>query len=66
MLVNQPSKMPTNKLMVAAMVAPAVTEVWGIILADLYPQLAGPAVSGLAGAVAALVVGYYVRDRANV
>lgn len=64
-LVNQPSALPTRKLTVAAMIAPAVTEAWGAILADLYPPVSGPEVSMFVGALAGLAVGYFVRDRAN-
>lgn len=64
-LVDQPTKRPTNKLMISALVAPAVTEAWGAIMADVYAPLAGAEVSMLVGSVAALVVGYFVRDRAN-
>ncbi len=64
-LVKQPSAVPTRKLAVAAMVGPAVTEIWGAAMADLYPPLAGESASLLAGGLAALVVGYFVRDRAN-
>lgn len=64
-LVNQPSKRPTNKLAVAVAIGPAATEAWGSVMADLYPPLAGPSVSMLAGALAALAIGYFVKDRAN-
>lgn len=65
-LVNQPTSLPTNKLMVATLIGPAATEVWGQVMTDLYPTLAGPAMSMLAGGVAAMLVGYFVKDRANV
>ena len=65
-LVNQPSAMPTNKLMVATLVGPAATEVWGQVMSGLYPSLAGPAMSMLVGGIAALLIGYFVKDRANV
>lgn len=65
-LVNQPSALPTRKLTVAAMIAPAVTEAWGAFMTDVYPPVAGPEVSMLVGATAALLLGYFVRDRANV
>ena len=58
--------LPTNKLAVAAMVGPAATEVWQAVMLDLYAPLAGSAMSALVGALAALAVGYFVRDRANV
>lgn len=64
-LVNQPTKRPTNKLMISALVAPAVTEAWGAVMADIYTPLSGPEVSMLVGALAALAAGYFVRDRAN-
>jgi len=65
MTVDQPSKRPTNKLMVAAAIGPAAGEVWGAVMAGIYPPLAGPEMSFLVGAVVALIVGYFVRDRAN-
>ena len=65
-LVNQPSALPTNKLAVAAAIGPAASEVWAAFLAGPYPELAGPAMQVLVGAVAALLAGYFVRDRANV
>lgn len=69
-LVNQPDNWPTRKLMVAAAVGPAAVEAWpglvALVTPDLVPVLAGPGVSGLVGAFAALAVGYFVRDRANV
>ena len=65
-LVNQPSAMPTNKLMVAAAVGPAVTEVWGAVMSDLYAPVAGVETSFLMGAAAALALGYLIKDRPNV
>lgn len=65
-LVKQPGYAPTNKLMVAAAVGPAATEAWGAVVATVYPPLAGPEISYFVGLCAALVVGYFVRDRANV
>lgn len=64
--VSQPTLRPTNKLMTAVAIGPAVTEVWGAVMADLYPALAGPEMSILAGALAAAFFGYMVRDQANV
>ena len=64
-LVTQPSAMPTRKLAVAAAIGPAVTEAWGAVMAGIYPPLAGPEVSLLAGMMAALMLGYFVKDRAN-
>lgn len=64
--VSQPSKMPTNKLMTAVAIGPAVTEAWGAVMADIYPPLAGPEVSILVGALAAAAIGYLVKDRPNV
>jgi hypothetical protein len=65
-LVRQPSNLPTNKLSVAVMIGPAATEAWGAVMATIYPPLAGPEMSVLVGALAALVVGWFVPDRANV
>lgn len=65
-LASQPNALPTNKLAIAALVGPAVTELWPGIMADLWPALAGgPATAALAGAAAALIVGWFVPDRAN-
>ena len=65
-LVNQPSVLPTRKLAVAAMIGPTITEIWGGVMLDVYPPLAGDVTSMLVGGLAALVVGYFTRDRANV
>lgn len=65
-LVRQPSALPTNKLSVAVMIGPAATEAWGAVMATVYPPIAGPEMSVLVGALAALVVGWFVPDRANV
>lgn len=62
-LANQPDFLPSNKLTVAAMIGPAVVEVWQVVA---HAALAGPAMSALVGSVVALVVGYFVDDRANV
>lgn len=64
--VNQPSARPTNKLMVAALVGPAVTEAWQNVMLEIYLPLAGESVGMLMGGLAALAVGYMVRDRPNV
>ena len=64
--VNQPSALPTNKLMVATAVGPVVTEVWAGVMAEILPALAGPEMSLFAGMIATLVVGYFVPDRPNV
>lgn len=65
-MARQPSALPTNKLAVAALIGPASTEAWGAVMATIYPPLSGPEVSLLIGAVATLVVGWFVPDRANV
>lgn len=61
--VNQPNWVPTNKLMVASLIGPAVTEVW----ANMAPvAFSGPAVNALVGSAISFLVGYYlVRDRDN-
>lgn len=65
-LVKQPSALPTNKLSVAVLVGPAVTELWGNVMLELWPALAGDSTSMFVGALAALILGYLVPDRANV
>ena len=65
-MARQPDALPTNKLAVAALIGPAVTEAWPGIMADFYPALSGPASALLAGALASLVIGWFVPDRANV
>lgn len=65
-LVKQPSNFPTNKLSVAVLIGPATTEAWGKIMETVYAPVSGPEVSMLAGALAALAVGYFVPDHANV
>ena len=66
-LVTQPSALPTNKLAVSVMIGPVVTELWPDLMMDLYPPLAGgPMTAAMIGAIAALIVGYFTPDRANV
>jgi len=68
-LATQPSLRPTNKLTAAALIAPAVTEVWGALLpylCDTCEAFAGPDMSMLVGAFAALAVGWFIPDKANV
>lgn len=65
-LVNQPSAMPTRKLTVAALIGPAVTETWQMLMLDLYPALSGDKLSMLVGMGAAFLFGYYTRDKPNV
>ncbi len=64
-LAKQKDSFPTNKLAVAALIGPATTEAWGAIFATVYAPISGPEVSLLAGAVATLVVGWFVPDRAQ-
>lgn len=66
MYATQPSILPTNKLAVAALLGPAFAEVWSNITAEYIPVLAGDSTAMLAGAIFALLVGYFVPDRANV
>lgn len=66
MLVDQPSKLPTNKMTLAALVGPAAAEVWARFMAENAPSLSGDAMSMLIGSLAALSVAYWVKDRANV
>lgn len=65
-LAKQPDILPTNKLTVAAFVAPAVTEAWQNVMATVYAPVSGPEVGMLAGVCAAFVFGYFVPDRDNV
>ena len=65
-MAKQASALPTNKLAVAALIGPATTEAWGAVMATIYPPVAGPEVSLLVGALATLIVGWFVPDRANV
>lgn len=65
-LARQTSALPTNKLGVAALVGPAASEVWSNLMTEIAPSLAGDSVCVLVGALAALLVGYFVPDRANV
>ena len=65
-LAKQPDLLPTNKLAIAALIGPAVTEAWGAVMATIYAPVAGPEVSLLVGTVATLIVGYFVPDRKNV
>ena len=62
-LATQTSRLPTNKLAVGVLLAPAMAEIWG---AYAPAELTGPAMSALVGAVIALAVGYFVPDRLNV
>lgn len=64
--VNQPTWRPTNKLMWAAAVGPAAAEVWSRVSTEYLPVLSGPAMETLAGATAAFLVGYFIKDRPNV
>ena len=65
-LADQPDAYPTNKLTVAAMIAPAVTEAYQNVMTQFYAPLSGPAMGMLAGAAAAMIAGYFVPDRDNV
>lgn len=66
-LATQTNVLPTNKLAVAALVGPAVTELYPDIMAMIWaPLIGGTATAALAGAGAALIVGWFVKDRANV
>lgn len=62
----QSSAMPTRKLTVGALIAPAASEAWGAIMATVYPPLSGPEVSLLIGALAGVAVAYWVKDRPNI
>ena len=62
----QTSSFPTNKLSVAVLIGPAVTEAWGAVMETIYQPLSGPEMSMLIGALVALAVGYFVPDRPNV
>lgn len=66
MKATQATAMPTRKLTVGAMIGPVVTEVWGSVMADIYPPLSGPELSMLIGALAAIAVAYWIKDAPNV
>lgn len=72
---KQPDGLPTNKAAVVAALAPVVAIYVEPVVAEVWPQiaggvLAGPAVTqmlaAILGAVAALVVAWWVPDRAGV
>ncbi|WP_300009646.1 hypothetical protein [uncultured Roseobacter sp.] len=63
-LANQVDELPTNKLAVAALIAPAITEVLGNYTAGT--AFGGPAVSMLIAAGITMLIGRYIPDRANV
>jgi len=65
-MATQTSAFPTNKLSVAVIIGPAVTEAWGAVMAGVYAPLSGPEMSMLVGALVTLAVGYFVPDRPNV
>lgn len=65
-MAKQPDAFPSNKLSVAVIIGPAVTEAWGSVMETLYAPLSGPEVSMLMGALVTLLVGYFVPDRPNV
>ncbi len=74
-LATQPDFLPTNKAMTVAALAPGLALHVEPVVAEVWPQLvplalAGPAmttaVAWLASALAALVVAWWVPDRANV
>ena len=65
-LATQLNNFPTNKLAIAAMIGPAVTEAWGSVMAEMYAPMSGPAMAMLAGAIASLIIGWFVPDRPNV
>ena len=73
-MAKQASSMPTNKLAVGSVVATIVSTQLSPAIVELWPQvapalLAGPAVaeivSTLAALAAALLVGWFVPDRAQ-
>lgn len=63
---DQASMLPTNKLAVAGLIGPAVTEAYGNVMLQVYEPLSGPSMAMLAGAAAAYAVGWFVPDRPNV
>lgn len=65
-LAKQEGYYPTNKLSVAVIIGPAVTEAWGSVMQTIYAPVAGPEMSMLVGALVTLLVGYFVPDRPNV
>jgi hypothetical protein len=62
----QVSALPTNKLTIGALVAPAVMEVWQRVMTDLYPPLAGPEMAILVAWLVGIMAAYPVKDRANI
>ena len=65
-MATQETAFPTNKLSVAVIIGPAVTEAWGAGMQTIYLPLSGPEMSMLMGALVTLLVGYFVPDRPNV
>lgn len=74
-LVSQPSAMPTNKLMTGSIAASSIAVAFGPAASEVFtvyfPEfMAGGAaamfVEILAGSLAGLAVGWFVKDRANV
>lgn len=65
-LATQLSALPTNKLLTGTGVSAIVTAAWAEVMATAAPSLAGPGMSALVGAAAALLIGYFVPDRVNV
>ena len=63
--VKQPSALPTRKLTSAIVITPLVAELWGNIMIEVYPAVAGPQTSMYVGLLVAALVGYMVKDRAN-
>ena len=62
---EQRSAMPTRKLMTGLPIMGAVSEVWGRVMADVFPPLAGSDTSMLAGMLVAAFVSYFVPDAPN-
>lgn len=64
-LARQTSALPTNKLVAAVPVQALITAAWTEVMPAYAPDLAGPGMAALVGAVAAFVIGYLVPDRVN-
>lgn len=63
-LATQLTSLPTNKLLAGAPISAVVTAAWAEAMAG-YPNLSGPGMSALVGAVVAIAVAYFVPDRLN-
>ncbi|MBK1625381.1 hypothetical protein [Afifella marina] len=63
--VNQPTLLPTNKL-TAATFAASLANLAQLLVARHFPEFADPEIWAPLAPALALIVGYFVKDRANV